>query len=38
VDGIFGTGTAASVRTFQTGAGLPADGVVDARTWSRLVG
>src|SRR5215207_7674144 len=30
VDGIFGTGTATSVRTFQTGAGLPADGVVDA--------
>lgn len=37
VDGIFGPGTAASVRTFQTGAGLPVDGVVDARTWSRLV-
>jgi hypothetical protein len=38
VDGLYGSGTAASVRTFQTRSGLPSDGAVDARTWSRLVG
>jgi hypothetical protein len=37
VDGIFGTGTAGGVRTYQTRVALPVDGVVDARTWSRLV-
>lgn len=37
VDGVFGPATAAAVRTFQTREGLPVDGVVDARTWSRLV-
>ncbi|NEC69938.1 N-acetylmuramoyl-L-alanine amidase [Streptomyces sp. SID9727] len=37
VDGAFGPGTAASVVRFQTTRSLPADGVVDARTWSRLV-
>ncbi|MEW1892836.1 N-acetylmuramoyl-L-alanine amidase [Streptomyces sp. NBC_00523] len=37
VDGAFGPGTAASVARFQTTRSLPADGVVDARTWSRLV-
>lgn len=36
-DGAFGPATAASVRTFQNRSQLPADGVVDARTWSRLV-
>ncbi|GAA4908409.1 N-acetylmuramoyl-L-alanine amidase [Streptomyces coeruleoprunus] len=37
VDGIFGSGTEAGIRTFQTSRGLPSDGVVDARTWSRLL-
>ncbi|MEV7939710.1 N-acetylmuramoyl-L-alanine amidase [Kitasatospora sp. NPDC088264] len=37
VDGAFGPGTRSAVTAFQTSAGLPADGVVDARTWSRLV-
>jgi len=38
VDGVFGPATAAAVRTFQRESRLPTDGVVDARTWSRLVG
>ncbi|MFF5927584.1 peptidoglycan recognition protein family protein [Streptomyces hydrogenans] len=37
VDGSFGSGTEAGVRAFQTSASLPADGVADARTWSRLL-
>ncbi|MFB6892917.1 N-acetylmuramoyl-L-alanine amidase [Kitasatospora sp. NPDC056327] len=37
VDGSFGPGTRAGVVSFQGSASLPADGVVDARTWSRLV-
>ncbi|MFJ9774517.1 N-acetylmuramoyl-L-alanine amidase [Kitasatospora sp. NPDC101157] len=37
VDGAFGPGTQAGVTSFQSSAGLPADGVVDARTWSRLL-
>lgn len=38
VDGAFGPGTQAAVTRFQSTRSLPADGVVDARTWSRLVG
>ncbi|MDJ0342668.1 N-acetylmuramoyl-L-alanine amidase [Streptomyces sp. H10-C2] len=38
VDGAFGPGTEAGVKSFQTSASLPSDGVVDARTWSRLLG
>uniref|UniRef100_UPI00278BBBAA peptidoglycan-binding domain-containing protein n=1 Tax=Streptomyces venezuelae TaxID=54571 RepID=UPI00278BBBAA len=38
VDGLFGPGTAAAVTSFQSGAGLPADGLVDARTLGRLLG
>ncbi|MFJ9932191.1 N-acetylmuramoyl-L-alanine amidase [Streptomyces virginiae] len=38
VDGAFGPGTAAAVTAFQNTAGLPADGVADARTFSRLLG
>ncbi|MFE1903584.1 peptidoglycan-binding protein [Streptomyces gardneri] len=38
VDGVFGAGTRTAVTTFQTAAGLPADGVVDARTFGRLLG
>ncbi|MFE7409438.1 peptidoglycan recognition protein family protein [Streptomyces laurentii] len=36
-DGVFGPGTAAQVTAFQGSRGLPQDGVVDARTWSRLI-
>lgn len=36
IDGDFGGGTEDAVRRFQTGAGLPATGVVDERTWALL--
>lgn len=36
-DGGFGPGTKAAVVAFQTAKGLPADGLVDPRTWSHLV-
>ena len=35
-DGYFGGGTEAAVRAFQTSAGLPVTGVMDARTWAAL--
>ncbi|MER7760684.1 N-acetylmuramoyl-L-alanine amidase [Streptomyces sp. NPDC097619] len=38
VDGAYGPGTQTSVTSFQNTAGLPADGLVDARTFSRLLG
>ena len=37
VDGVFGSGTAAAVRSFQTHAGISADGVVGATTWRNLI-
>ncbi|MFH8577653.1 N-acetylmuramoyl-L-alanine amidase [Streptomyces zaomyceticus] len=37
-DGVFGPGTRTAVTTFQSSAGLPADGLVDARTFGRLLG
>jgi hypothetical protein len=37
VDGVFGSGTEAGVKTFQQRAGLTADGVADQRTLSRLL-
>lgn len=37
VDGVFGSGTAAAVRSFQSHAGIGADGVVGPTTWQNLV-
>jgi peptidoglycan hydrolase-like protein with peptidoglycan-binding domain len=37
VDGAFGAGTASAVRAFQTAAGLPVTGEVDAATWPALL-
>ncbi|MFJ7158176.1 N-acetylmuramoyl-L-alanine amidase [Streptomyces sp. NPDC101118] len=37
VDGLFGPGTRSRVAAFQKARRLPADGSVDARTWSRLL-
>jgi peptidoglycan hydrolase-like protein with peptidoglycan-binding domain len=37
VDGIFGPGTEAAVKTFQRNNGLGADGIVGPRTWPKLV-
>ncbi|GHF85796.1 GH25 family lysozyme [Streptomyces thermodiastaticus] len=36
-DGIFGSGTAAAVRSFQSTKGLQADGIAGPRTWSALL-
>ena len=35
-DGIYGSGTEASVRAFQSVFGLPQTGVVDFATWSKI--
>jgi peptidoglycan hydrolase-like protein with peptidoglycan-binding domain len=37
-DGVFGSGTAAAVRTFQSRHGLTPDGIVGPRTWDALAG
>lgn len=37
VDGQFGSGTQASVRSFQTAHSRPATGIVDPNTWAALV-
>ena len=36
VDGIFGPGTEAAVREFQSIFGLPVTGIVDYRTWYKI--
>jgi len=36
VDGVFGPGTEASVREFQSIFGLPVTGIVDYRTWYKI--
>jgi len=36
-DGVFGSNTDACVRSFQKAQGIPADGIVGAVTWSRLI-
>src|SRR5690606_35941201 len=38
VDGQFGPRTEAAVESFQSSAGLTADGVVDAENWRELAG
>lgn len=37
VDGSFGPGTLSAVKSFQSGAGLSADGVVGPKTWAKVV-
>ena len=37
VDGIFGPGTEAAVKAFQTSKGMTADGVMNAQTWSTII-
>jgi peptidoglycan hydrolase-like protein with peptidoglycan-binding domain len=37
VDGNFGSGTETAVKTFQSGHGLTADGVVGSKTWPALI-
>jgi len=37
VDGIFGSGTASAVRSFQSANGLTVDGIVGDQTWPRLI-
>ncbi|WP_441445059.1 S-layer homology domain-containing protein [Brachybacterium sp.] len=36
-DGVFGSGTRAAVMAYQRTLGLPATGIVDQRTWSRII-
>jgi len=37
-DGVFGTDTAAHVRSYQTSKGFKADGIVGYDTWNALIG
>lgn len=37
VDGKYGAGTAAAVRAFQQAQGIPVTGIVDTRTWARIM-
>ena len=37
IDGVFGNGTRAAVRQFQTASGLPASGQVNPATWTALL-
>lgn len=36
-DGVFGSGTLSTVKSFQTANGLTADGIVGPATWSKVV-
>ncbi|MEV6593130.1 penicillin-insensitive murein endopeptidase [Streptomyces acidicola] len=36
-DGVFGSGTTAAVKAFQSAQGLTSDGIVGPNTWGRLV-
>jgi N-acetyl-anhydromuramyl-L-alanine amidase AmpD len=36
-DGVFGSGTEAAVKSFQSSNGLPADGIVGAQTWEAIL-
>ncbi len=37
VDGVFGPGTAAAVRAYQTLFGIPVTGIVGANTWNSII-
>ncbi|MGV0028489.1 peptidoglycan-binding domain-containing protein [Phormidesmis priestleyi] len=36
-DGVFGSGTEAAVKRYQSSRGLPADGIVGSGTWARII-
>jgi peptidoglycan hydrolase-like protein with peptidoglycan-binding domain len=38
VDGLFGSGTASAVKTWQKKNGITADGVVGLKSWKKILG
>lgn len=36
-DGVFGSGTEAAVKRYQSSRGLSADGIVGSKTWARMI-